>query len=157
MASALRPNAFRLCGEVADGAISWMAPWAYMERVALPALHAGAEAAMRPPPPLVFHVPVCVTADRDGARSAAREQVGLYTRIPSWAAMFADAGYDTSAGLTEAYLDDALVYGDETTVAEKLRSFIARGAAEVIVHPVTVGERDPSLHKTLEAVAEANL
>ena len=156
MASALRPGAFRLCGEVADGAISWMAPWGYIERTALPALQAGAEAAGRPAPPLVFHVPVCVTTDRDAARTAAQEQVGLYTRIPSWAAMFADAGYDTSSGFDEAYMDDALVYGDEATVADKLRSFISRGAAEVIAHPVTIGDRDAALQATFAAVAAAN-
>jgi alkanesulfonate monooxygenase SsuD/methylene tetrahydromethanopterin reductase-like flavin-dependent oxidoreductase (luciferase family) len=156
MASALRPGAFKLCGEVADGAISWMAPWGYIERAALPAMRAGAEAAGRPTPPLVFHVPVCVTTDREAAVSAAQEQAGVYTRIPSWAAMFAEAGYDTSQGFTDAYLADALVCGDEATVADKLRSFIARGAAEVIAHPVTVGDRDAALHATLAAVAAAN-
>jgi F420-dependent oxidoreductase-like protein len=156
MASALRPGAFHVCGAIADGAISWMAPWGYIERVALPALRAGAEAAGREAPPLIFHVPVCITTDRDAARNAAQEQVGLYTRIPSWAAMFADAGYDTSAGLSDAYLEDALVYGDETTVAARLRSFIERGAGEVIAHPVTVGEREASLQQALAAVAAAN-
>ena len=70
--------------------------------------------------------------------------------------MFAAAGYDTSGGLSDAYLDDALVYGDEPTVADKLRAFIARGAGEVIAHPVTVGDRDASLHAALSAVAAAN-
>ena len=156
MASALRPGVFKLCGEVADGAISWMAPWGYLERAALPALRAGAEAAHRETPPLIFHVPVCVTTDRDAAVDAAQQQVGLYTRIPSWAAMFAEAGYDTSQGLTDGYLEDTLVFGDEASVADQLRGFISRGAAEVIAHPVTVGERDASLHATLAAVAAAN-
>jgi hypothetical protein len=105
---------------------------------------------------LVFHVPVCVTTEREAAVNAAQEQVGLYTRIPSWAAMFAEAGYDTSQGLTDAYLEDTLVYGDEATVAGKLRGFIDHGAAEVIAHPVTVGDRETSLHATLAAVAAAN-
>jgi hypothetical protein len=70
--------------------------------------------------------------------------------------MFADAGYDISSGFDDAYLDDALVYGDEAVVADKLRSFIARGAAEVVAHPVTTGDRDASLHATLAAVAAAN-
>jgi F420-dependent oxidoreductase-like protein len=156
MASALREGAFRLCGEVADGAISWMAPWGYVEKVALPAIRVGVEAAERPAPPLIFHVPVCVSEDREGALAAAQEQVGLYARIPSWAAMFADDGYDTSNGLSDAFLDDALVYGDEVAVADKLRSFISRGAGEVIAHPVTVGEREASLQAALSAVAAAN-
>jgi hypothetical protein len=70
--------------------------------------------------------------------------------------MFAEAGYDTSQGLTDSYLEDTLVYGDEATIATRLRSFITRGAAEVIAHPVTVGDRDAALHATLAAVAAAN-
>ncbi len=38
--SALRPNAFRLAGEIADGAISWVTPVDYLTQTALPA-HAG--------------------------------------------------------------------------------------------------------------------
>ncbi len=30
MASALRPASFRVCGELADGAISWVCPWDYL-------------------------------------------------------------------------------------------------------------------------------
>ncbi|HEY7467144.1 MAG TPA: LLM class flavin-dependent oxidoreductase, partial [Dehalococcoidia bacterium] len=36
MASALRPASFRLCGELADGAISWVCPWEYLRDTALP-------------------------------------------------------------------------------------------------------------------------
>ena len=43
MASALSAGAFRLCGEFADGAISWMCPWDYLRDVALPALREGAQ------------------------------------------------------------------------------------------------------------------
>ena len=39
MASALRPRAFRLCGKLTQGAISWMCPLAYIRDVAVPALH----------------------------------------------------------------------------------------------------------------------
>ena len=42
MVSALREGAFRAAGHFAEGAISWMAPWRYIEGRALPALRAGA-------------------------------------------------------------------------------------------------------------------
>jgi alkanesulfonate monooxygenase SsuD/methylene tetrahydromethanopterin reductase-like flavin-dependent oxidoreductase (luciferase family) len=51
--SALRPNAFRLAGEIADGAISWVTPIDYLVETAMPALQAGAEAAGRARPPLI--------------------------------------------------------------------------------------------------------
>ena len=38
MASALRPASFRLCGELADGAISWVCPWEYLRDTAMPAM-----------------------------------------------------------------------------------------------------------------------
>ena len=96
LASALLPHAFEVCGEVSDGAISWMAPWAYLESKALPALRAGAAKANRETPPLYFHVPVCVSSDTSEVVAAARAQVGTYARIPSWAAMFDQTGYVTA-------------------------------------------------------------
>src|ERR671912_1511516 len=48
--SALRPNAFRLAGEIADGAISWVTPIDYLTQTALPELQAGAEAMGRDRP-----------------------------------------------------------------------------------------------------------
>src|SRR3954470_23836256 len=63
--SALRANAFRLAGEIADGAISWMCPISYLAQTARPALGSGAAAAGRPVPPLIAHVPVAMHAERD--------------------------------------------------------------------------------------------
>src|SRR5947207_1775386 len=54
--SALREGAFRLAGEISDGAISWLCPVPYLLNKALPALHEGAEASKRPAPPLVAHI-----------------------------------------------------------------------------------------------------
>src|SRR5207253_957553 len=42
MASALQRGSFELCGEDADGAISWICPGTYLRDVALPAMRAGA-------------------------------------------------------------------------------------------------------------------
>lgn len=46
--SALGEKAFRLAGEIADGAISWVCPVPYLLDTALSALRAGAEAQHRP-------------------------------------------------------------------------------------------------------------
>src|SRR5205823_1713568 len=43
MASALQRGSFELCGEEADGAISWICPGEYLRDVALPAMRMGAE------------------------------------------------------------------------------------------------------------------
>src|SRR5919205_1186190 len=54
--STLGEGAFRLAGEVADGAISWNCPVPYLLDTGLPALREGAAAAQRPTPALVAHV-----------------------------------------------------------------------------------------------------
>src|SRR5690606_12774976 len=106
MASALSPGAFRLCGEAADGAISWMAPWRYLRDTALPALRQGAEAAGREPPPLIAHVPVCLDTDADVVRAAVQDQVGQYGKFPFYQARFRAAGYgDTSEAHPHALID----------------------------------------------------
>ena len=56
--AALRAPAFRLAGRLADGAMSWNCPPAYLRDVALPALQAGADSAGRERPRLMAHVPI---------------------------------------------------------------------------------------------------
>src|SRR5579875_2375512 len=93
LTSALRATAFRLAGEVADGALSWLCPIPYLLQTALPALQAGAAAAGRPTPPLVAHVPVAVHTDRAAIRAKGGAFLGRYGRLPFYANMFADAGF----------------------------------------------------------------
>ncbi len=158
MASALREASFRTCGELADGAISWVCPWDYLRKIAPPALAAGAKKAGRATPPLIAHVPVCVHDNAEEVRQAAREQVGNYGRVPFYAAMFAAAGFpDAGAGMSDALVDALVVYGDEATVASRLRQIIAEGAGEIIAHPLLAGaDRMASLSKSMKAVARAN-
>ncbi len=70
--SALSPKSYHMAGEIADAAISWMAPIRYLVETGLPGLQAGADEAGRPVPPLIAHVPVSVTTDRERAIEASR-------------------------------------------------------------------------------------
>jgi F420-dependent oxidoreductase-like protein len=137
-ASALQEKSFELCGEAADGAITWMCPPAYVRDVAIPALRRGAEKAGRPLPRLIAHVPVCVEDDAAVAREAARRQLGGYMRVPSYARMSAAAGFPEAAAgsLSDAHVDSLVAYGDELAVAKRLRGWLALGADEIIVSPV---------------------
>jgi F420-dependent oxidoreductase-like protein len=158
MASALREGSFRTCGELADGAISWVCPWEYLRGTALPALKAGAAKAGRPVPPLIAHVPISVHDNADEVRSAAKEQVGFYARVPFYAAMFANAGFpDATAGMSDALVDSLVAYGDQEAVVSRLRQIKAEGAGEIIAHPVLAGaDRAAALTRAMEAVARAN-
>jgi F420-dependent oxidoreductase-like protein len=155
-ASALQEKSFALCGEVADGAITWMCPLPYVRDLALPAMRRGAERADRPLPKLIVHVPVAVSEDAAAVREGARAQLGFYMRVPSYRNMSATAGFPEAGevGLTDAHVDSLVLHGDELTVAGKLREWFAIGADEIIVAPVAAGEdRAASVERTVALVA----
>lgn len=133
--SALREGAFRLAGEISDGAISWLCPVPYLLNKALPALRAGAEASQRPVPPLVAHVLVSLSEDENAARSAARNRIQYYAALPFYSRMFADAGFPIGAdgsGL-DALARSLVVFGNEATVAQQLTDLLAQGLDELLV------------------------
>lgn len=157
MASALRARSFEICGEVADGAITWICPAAYVRDVGLPALRAGAARVGRSAPPLMLHVPVCVHPDREAARTALRARFAPYAQRAHYAAMFEAAGLPEAreGHWSDAMLDAAAVYGTETQVADGLRALQAMDVGEVFVSPVGAGD-DPhaSAERVLRLVAE---
>lgn len=155
-ASALQAKSFELCGEVADGAITWMCPLAYVRDVALPAFRRGAAKAGRPLPKMIVHVPVSVSEDAEAVREAARRQLGFYMRVPSYARMSAAAGYPDAAehGLSDAQIDDLVLHGSEAAVAERLQEWLTLGADEIIVAPVAPSEHhDAVTARTIALVA----
>ncbi len=157
MASALRPGAFETCGELADGAISWVCPHFYLRDTALPALRKGAESAGRPAPPLIAHAPVCVTEDLDAARDGVRARLGYFPSSPFYANMFAEAGFSGSpdSGWTNEMLDQVLIAGDEDAVADRIKTVLEWGATEILATPIPCGD-DPGAteERTLNLLAQ---
>lgn len=156
MISALRQRAFRLAGEVADGAISWVCPADYLARTALPAMQAGARAAGRPTPPLVAHCFVAVSENREAVYEMARRTVANYPRLPFYQQMFVDAGFpEAREGVpSDRIIDAVVVHGDEAQVQAGLRSFLDSGATEVIASLMPVGDdRDAAIDRILRAIA----
>lgn len=145
MASALRPASFGLCGEVADGAITWLCPMEYVRDKALPALLAGATRAQREPPPLILHVPVFLSTDVDAIRTTMRQHFAFYLRVPNYIAMFAEAGFPEAKDgqWSDAMIDAVAVYGSETAMAERLRDLTAMGSVELLVTAMGTGS-DPA-------------
>ncbi|HJM89813.1 MAG TPA: LLM class flavin-dependent oxidoreductase [Dehalococcoidia bacterium] len=157
MASALRPRSFELCGELTDGAISWMCPRQYMIDEALPALRKGAEAAGRDVPPLVAHIPIAVSEDRAAVRDLARAQLANYSRTPFYLAMFERAGFGVAEdGYSDELLDGLVISGTESEVAEQLAALIDDGMGEVLAAPlIDNGDRETSIAASFAAVARA--
>lgn len=139
--SALRRRAYRLAGELADGAISWVAPLRYLRETALPALEEGAGAARRPLPPLVVHLAVALTDDRQAAYAAFRKQLGIYPRIAEYNRMFRDIGYENRGGLfEEGLLHELILAGSEETIADGLHRIRSAGFSEVLVSLLDAGD-----------------
>ncbi len=156
MASALRPNGFRVCGELADGAISWVCPLPYLRDVAVPAIREGAAVRGRPAPPLIAHVPVAVSEDVDAVRKAAARQIGFYPRVPFYSQMFQDAGFPEAreGQLSDRMIDALVIHGSAEAVKERLRQVAAFGAGELLAMPILVASDDQALPRTLAVLGE---
>jgi F420-dependent oxidoreductase-like protein len=156
MASALRPNGFRLCGELAHGAISWVCPLPYLRDVAVPALLEGAATAGRPAPPLVAHVPVAVTEDAAGVRQAAARQIGFYPRVPYYSQMFQDAGFPEAkeGQMSDRMVDALVIHGTAAQVKERIRAIPGIGAGELLAMPILPPDDRDTLARTLAVLGE---
>lgn len=156
MASALRAASFEMCGEDADGAISWVCPGVYLRDVALPAIAKGASTAGREAPPLIAHVPVCVHDDADEVRASMRG-FGRYPQLPFYQQMFVAAGHPEAVegAWSDGMIDAVAIHGSESQVGDKLTAMLNMGAGEVLVSLVAAGpDREASLARTLRTVGE---
>ena len=147
MASALRPRSFRLCGEEADGAISWVCPLAYLRDSALPAMQEGANSAGRPTPPLIAHTVVSVHENYDEVKEAALEEMAYYPTAPFYQQMFALAGFPEAEALngwSDRMLNEIVISGPEETIGPRLQQFFDAGAEEVLVSIIPAGPDKPA-------------
>jgi alkanesulfonate monooxygenase SsuD/methylene tetrahydromethanopterin reductase-like flavin-dependent oxidoreductase (luciferase family) len=153
--SALRAGAFRLAGEIADGAISWVCPVPYLVTTARPAMEAGAQAAGRPTPPLIGHIPVALGTDREAVRAAARPQLANYGRLPFYRGMFEDAGFPIPADnvMPDALLDELVVSGTPDEIAARLRAIQAAGVDELLIMRITVSDAEAEELALIELLA----
>ncbi len=156
MASALRTNGFRVCGELADGAISWVCPLPYLRDVAVPALKEGAAKAGRPVPPLIAHVPVVVSEDLGAVREGARRQIGFYPRVPFYSQMFQDAGFPEAAQgeLSDRMIDALVVHGTAAQVKTRLRALPEFGANELLAMAILPPGDGDAMARTMAVLGE---
>ncbi|GCE29541.1 LLM class F420-dependent oxidoreductase [Dictyobacter alpinus] len=154
LTSAVGPKAFKLAGEIADGAISWMCPIPYLLESALPALRAGAKTKNRPTPPVIAHVRVALSTDEAKVQAKARQGVQLATRFGPYARMFAKAGFpkaiDGEEREVDALAQTLVVSGAESTVRHRLEELLMSGLDELMLHLVPIrdeaNEREQLLH-----------
>jgi F420-dependent oxidoreductase-like protein len=144
LVAALGVKTFKLAGEVSDGAISWMCPISYLTEKALPAMRSGATRVGRDTPPLIAHMMVAVSEDRNAVMAAAEERVRQYARMPFYYNMFRNAGYDLGND-TSAYskLADALtIWGSKKEIGQKIEDALKSLDEVLLMHVPVKNEED---------------
>jgi F420-dependent oxidoreductase-like protein len=159
--AALSEKMLELAGEIADGAILWLCPPAYVRDVAVPALERGRRRAGKPLAgfEIVAAVPLAVTDDRAAALAAFRAELKRYAELPFYRAMLRRAGLGDAlaafdrAGEVPAALAEALGgLGEAGAARAYVEAYRAAGVTLPAVRPITFPDA-PWYRRTLEAAA----
>ncbi|MEU4205720.1 LLM class flavin-dependent oxidoreductase [Streptomyces sp. NPDC039022] len=135
----LRAGMARLAGEVADVAITWMTPAAYLRDTVIPAMTEGAEKAGRGRPRLTAMVPLALTGPGRAAAELALAGNGAHMKGPHYIDMLRRSGIDV-AGSDEKANAEALVSGgaflsgDLDDLAGQLKAYEAAGVDEIVLN-----------------------
>ncbi|MFC8566297.1 LLM class flavin-dependent oxidoreductase [Streptomyces sp. NPDC057245] len=135
----LRPGMAELAGEVADAAVTWLTPPAYLRDTVRPAMEKGAGKAGRSTPRLTAIVPVALERpDRDPAELVLASNA-THIQAPHYVDMLKKAGIDISgeelpAAAKRVLEGDAFVHGDIGTIVEKLAAYREAGVDEIVLN-----------------------
>ena len=142
--STLGKMAFKLAGQIADGALTWVCPVSYLLDTGIPTLRSSAAAVERSAPPLVAYVPVALSEDRDSVPSAGHRYLDFYAKIPFYANMFSNAGFQITSDqmVPDALVDNLVISGNEATVTARLTELLGTGLDELMVSLVPVTGAD---------------
>ena len=129
---ALGSRLLRVAGAYTAGTILWMANATAIEAHVAPVIRKAAADAGRPAPRIVAGLPVAVHDDVAEARSAAARQFAAYGYLPNYQRILAHGGIAGPA--------DAVLAGDEDSVAAQVRALFEAGATDVWAAPFPVGD-----------------
>ncbi|AEW98574.1 LLM class flavin-dependent oxidoreductase [Streptantibioticus cattleyicolor] len=158
----LRPGMARTAGQVADAAITWLAPAAYLRDVLVPALEAGARERGRAAPRVVSVLHAALTRPgRDPyllAYACSHNHLGAphYTDMLRRAGLAVDPA-DPRAGARALVDGGVFASGGPGEVADAVAALRAAGADEVVVNVsgVAAVEGFRSALRDLEEILEA--
>jgi len=138
----------RVAGRHADGALSWLAPPAYVADIVVANVQAGARDASRPAPPVIAEMPCYLSTDRDAVHEAVRRDLAIYPQMPFYRDVLVRAGVPdateaSTSGWTDAMIDAVVPWGDEDQLALHVQAYLDVGADEVVLSPYGCGP-DPA-------------
>ena len=131
--SILGMMAFQLAGQIADGALTWVCPVPYLLHTGIPALCSSAASVGRSTPQLVAHVPIALSEERVSVLPAGHGYLDFYAKIPFYANMFSNAGFQIATDQTvpDALVDNLVSSGNEEKVAGRINELLSAGLDEV--------------------------
>jgi F420-dependent oxidoreductase-like protein len=159
--AALSRRMLELAGEIADGAVLWLCPPAYVREVAVPALARGRQRAGKSLEgfTIASAVPLAVTDDPAAAMSAFRGELVRYTSQPFYRAMLTASGHASELAEfdQEGRVPESLALALGGVGASKVaRAFVeayrVAGVTLPLVRPITFPDA-PWYRPTLEAAA----
>jgi alkanesulfonate monooxygenase SsuD/methylene tetrahydromethanopterin reductase-like flavin-dependent oxidoreductase (luciferase family) len=142
--STLGLKAFRLAGEIADGALASLCPVPYLLEQALPALRAGAEEKSRPTPPIIAALPIAISQDEAAVSGAVCQLIQQLVQADAHARMFAQAGWASAVQGDEAALHalarSLVISGNEATVRDRVQELLASGLDELLLITMPIAD-----------------
>jgi F420-dependent oxidoreductase-like protein len=156
--AALSEKMLELTGEIADGAILWLCPPAYIREVAIPALERGRRRAGRSLEgfEIVAAVPLAITDNAATAQKAFRGELARYAMLPFYRAMMERAGlaaelkvFDRDGEVTARMAEALGGVGDRDVARATLTAYRAAGVTLPAVRPITFPDA-PWYRRTLE-------
>jgi probable F420-dependent oxidoreductase len=146
--AALRPRMLAMARDRADGAHPYFVPPSHT-RIAREALGPGKL--------LIPEQAVVLSTDPDQARRIARDHMQTYLQAPNYVNNLKHLGYsdeDLSGGGSDRLVDAIVAWGDEATIAKRVREHLDGGADHVLLQPL--GDLGEALRQ-LESLAPAVL
>jgi F420-dependent oxidoreductase-like protein len=132
LVAALAPRLLRVAGTYAAGTSLWMANATAIGQHVAPRIRKAAADAGRPAPRIVAGLPVAVHDDVAEARSVAARQFAIYGQLPNYQRILAHGGVSAPA--------EAVIVGDEDSVARQIRALFEAGATDICAAPFPVGD-----------------
>jgi F420-dependent oxidoreductase-like protein len=147
LVAALGPRLLRVAGEQTAGTILWMGNARSIETHVAPRIRKAAAEAGRPEPRIVAGLPVAVHDDVDEAREVGAKTFAGYGQLPNYQRILAHGEVTSPA--------EAVIVGNEESVAGQISDLFAAGATDVWAAPFPVGDdRTASRERTYALLKE---
>ena len=105
---------------------------------------------------MILQSAICISEDRNGARDAVRDQLGIYPSIDFYARMFEQSGFEVTqkTGWTDKMIDSILITGNEEQAAKQLDNLFNSGVAEILASVVSDPSKADTSKRTKHFIAE---